>query len=119
MTEAEWTRLRDALAALPAHVRDDVVARTHAASIKRSGPVTCPMLDLARGACLVYAARPVACRTYGFYAERDAGLHCGEVTRLVEENDATGSVLWGNGEAIAEDMKVFGEIASLHDWMSR
>jgi hypothetical protein len=49
---------------------------------------------------------------------RDAGLHCNEVTRAVEKaGDAP--VVWGNGEAIADDLKAFGETASLREWMNR
>ncbi len=79
------------------------------------------MLDEDRGACTVYAARPIACRTYGFYTERDAGLHCDRVTRAVEAHASDGSppILWGNGEAIAEDMRTLGELASLAEWMDR
>lgn len=77
------------------------------------------MLDRERGSCLVYAARPVACRTYGFYTERDGGLHCQEVGHAVERNDAASAVVWGNGEAVADDLKAFGETASLREWMVR
>lgn len=117
ITRAEWERLRDTTARLRPDVQDEIRART--ASAPSVGPLTCPMLDRERGACLVYDARPVACRTYGFYTERDAGLHCNRVTKAVDENAADGPVIWGNGEAIAEDMKAFGEIASLREWMSR
>lgn len=77
------------------------------------------MLDRERGSCRVYAARPIACRTDGFYTERDAGLHCNQVTRAVEDNASGGSVVWGNREAIADDMKAFGEVISLRAWMNR
>jgi Fe-S-cluster containining protein len=82
------------------------------------------MLDRERGACLVYDARPIACRTYGFYTERDAGLHCSMVTNAVDahaarEDPASGPtpVVWGNGEAIAADMDAFGKPASLREWL--
>ena len=117
MTPAEWERLRDAIAALHADLRDAIRARTEEAP--SAGPLTCPMLDCERGSCLVYAARPIVCRTYGFYAERDAGLHCNRVTRALEDNDRDGTVVWGNGEAIAADMKPFGEVISLRTWMNR
>lgn len=117
ITEPEWRRLRQALAELPPATVREIEARMTASAQTGAGPVVCPLLDRARGACLVYAARPIACRTYGFYAERDAGLHCAEVGRLVEEHDA--AVLWGNGEAVAADMKAFGPPACLSEWMSR
>lgn len=109
--------MKAALAALPLDVQDDIMRLTVAESAKASGPITCPMLDRSRGSCLVYAARPIACRTYGFYTERDAGLHCSDVSRAVEANEA--SVVWGNGEGIASDMQSFGPTAPLSEWMSR
>jgi len=117
MTAAEWERLRDAIDALPADVREAIRTRTDEAPF--AGPLTCPMLDRERGSCLVYEARPIVCRTYGFYAERDAGLHCNQVTLAVEDNDRDGTVVWGNGETIADDMKPFGEVISLRTWMNR
>lgn len=118
ITRAEWERLREALTALPPAVEEATRARTAEVS-GAPAPITCPMLDRESGACLVYAARPIACRTYGFYTERDAGLHCSRVTTAVEENARDEPVVWGNGEAIADDMKRFGELASLEKWMSR
>ena len=116
ITKPEWERLRDAITALSAADRDEIASRTAAAPA--SGPLTCPMLDLERGSCLVYEARPIACRTYGFYTERDAGLHCNEVTRAVEQHAGEAPVVWGNGEAIADDMKPFGKVASLREWIA-
>ena len=121
ITRAEWDRLSDAIAQLPAELQETIRTRTRelaAAAATATSRVTCPMLDRKEGACLVYAARPIACRTYGFYTERDAGLHCDKVTRAVEE-EAGAPVLWGNGEAITDDMKRFGELASLAEWMAR
>jgi Fe-S-cluster containining protein len=115
ITRAEWERLREALATLPADVQDGVRART--LEVREATPVICPMLDRSRGSCLVYGARPIACRTYGFYTERDAGLHCNKVSDAVDEHAGEGPVLWGNGEAIAADMKSFGEAASLVEWI--
>jgi Fe-S-cluster containining protein len=115
ITGAEWERLRDAIDALSPDVRRAVEERLDA-SADAPLPVTCPLLDASVGACLVYAARPIACRTYGFYTERDAGLHCTEVLRQVDTNDAGSSVVWGNGEGIAADMSEFGAARSLRDW---
>ena len=58
-------------------------------------------------------ARPIACRTYGYYVERDGGLHCDLVTRFAEDHP----VVWGNGEGIAQDMRDFGETATIGEWM--
>jgi Fe-S-cluster containining protein len=113
ISAAEWERLAPAIDALPADVRADVIARTLEAG---ATPVTCPLLDRERGRCRVYDARPIACRTYGFYTERDAGLHCAKVTRAVAA--ASEDVVWGNGEAVASDLRAFGEKVSLREWLS-
>lgn len=111
----EWERLREALSRLDARRIGEITSRIRSAPAE--GPLTCPMLDRDQGACLVYDARPVACRTYGFYTDRDAGLHCGEVLWRVEERAGDDPVVWGNGEAIAEDVRSFGEPVSLRDWL--
>jgi Fe-S-cluster containining protein len=118
ITRAEWDRLAVAIAALPASVRTEVRARTEAAEAPRShgAKVVCPLLDRERGACLVYDARPIACRTYGFYAERDAGLHCERVTAALAAPHR-GDVVWGNGEAIASALREHGEPVSIGVWM--
>ncbi len=107
---AEWQLLREGLAALAPDVRHAVDRRIEdLASAEREGRlprhITCPMLDEAEGACRVYAHRPGACRTYGFYVERDLGLHCELVTEAVaarsggdDEDDAP--VVWGNQEGV-------------------
>ena len=110
ITRAEWERLSPAIDALSD--RDVVRARIRAAP--RSGPVTCPMLDREHGSCRVYDARPIACRTYGFYTERDGGLHCHLVTRAIEGHD---DVVWGNGEAVARDLDALGEKQTLDRWL--
>jgi Fe-S-cluster containining protein len=116
IAEPEWVRLREALRMLPAPVLAEVLTRTWEAE-HAPAPVTCPILDRERGACLAYAARPVACRTYGFYVERDAGLHCERVTRAVEEHGAAERVVWGNGEAVLRELRALGEPRSLAEWM--
>lgn len=110
----EWARLRGAIEALPDAIREEIRTRTRD---EQSAPVVCPLLDAERGACRVYAARPVACRTYGFYAERDAGLHCDRVTRAVEERGGGEPVVWGNGESVARELRSLGEPVSLRVWM--
>lgn len=114
ITEPEWLRLADAIAALGPEVATALRARIAAGS--GPAPVTCPLLDPAAGTCLVYAARPIACRTYGFYAERDAGLHCDKVTRAVALHEDA-EIVWGNGEAIAEDLRPLGPLRPLDEWL--
>lgn len=102
VTEEEWRRLEPRL-------RDEQRAKLLAPV--GPAPVTCPLLE--DGACTVYEVRPVACRTYGFYAERDAGLHCAIVMEYAKHRD----VVWGNGEAIAADLRTHGPERSLADWL--
>ncbi len=101
LVRAEWELLREGLDALPQDIRAEVDARIAALSGAR-GPITCPMLDEEAGACRVYAHRPTACRTYGFYVERGIGLHCELVTEAVRAAEERGDepVVWGNQESI-------------------
>lgn len=106
LVSAEWELLQEGLAALAPPVRADVMARIEdLGAAEREGRlprhVTCPMLDETEGACRVYAHRPGACRTYGFYVERGIGLHCELITEAVAEREASGDpVVWGNQEGV-------------------
>jgi Fe-S-cluster containining protein len=73
LTAAEWDLLREGLADLPPKRLQEIRGNMAALTGQRSAPITCPLLDLATGSCPVYAQRPVACRTYGFYVQRDLG----------------------------------------------
>ena len=84
---------------LPATEIAAIRARLAALGPTPSPPVTCPLLDPASGACPVYAARPIACRSYGFYVERDKGLYCSEIQNRVASG-AYDDVIWGNHQAI-------------------
>lgn len=117
MSEPEWDRVRDAIVALPSDVREAIRARVR--EVPKQAPVVCPLLDRERGQCLVYEARPVACRTYGFFADREAGLHCEHVSRFVDSRAESEVVVWGNGEAIHHAMRGFGEPQPLSTWLDR
>ena len=78
-------------------------------------PVVCPLLDETSGACPVYAQRPVACRTYGFYAQRDLGLYCHDIESSVAAG-ALADVVWGNHDAIDRQLAGFGESRPLTAW---
>lgn len=69
VTAVEAARLRQALDALPAAVRGALGPRDDG---------LCPLLD-ATGACAVYAARPVVCRTHGLPLLDGAALHTCEL----------------------------------------
>lgn len=78
-------------------------------------PLTCPLLDRSNGTCPVYHQRPVACRTYGFYVQRDKGLYCHDIELQVDEGRLP-SVVWGNHDAIDQRLAGLGESRSLSDW---
>ncbi|AUX21462.1 hypothetical protein SOCEGT47_019460 [Sorangium cellulosum] len=94
LTRLEWARLRAAIDGLPASVRAEVRARM--AAMPAAGPLVCPLLDDEHGRCRVYEARPIACRTYGFYVRREHDLVCDEV----ERHAAGRPVVWGNHASI-------------------
>ncbi len=85
------------------------------ASASASRPVVCPLLDLASGACLVYDARPIACRAYGFYAERELVLGCRRIESIGRE---VPGILWGNHEALEDRIRSLGPAAELSEWLS-
>ena len=76
-----------------------------------SDPRVCPLLD-ASGACRIYDARPIACRTYGFYAARDGGRGCS----IVEESGVTDGVMLGNHDVIERALDELGDHKSLAEW---
>lgn len=117
LTTAEWTLLREGFSQLPEalqhSIRQNVIAQTE----QQSRPIVCPMLNQQTGTCRVYNYRPIACRTYGFYVQRDKGLYCKDIEIQV----ATGSldnVVWGNHDAIDQRLKFTGESRELIAWFS-
>lgn len=119
VTSEEWSLLREAVESLGVEVRQGVAARLHRASSAPAGPLTCPLLDPAARTCLVYAARPVVCRTYGFYAGRDGGRHCEEVGRQVAIRGAAAEVIWGHEEGVQRALREGSpREASLDAWWS-
>ena len=116
LTLTEWQRLRDALAMLPAEtqarIRCDVVALAEAPVI---APVICPLLDRVSGACPIYACRPTACRTYGFYVQRDGGLYCRTIEARVAAGDFSDTV-WGNQDAVDRELAALGDARPLTEW---
>lgn len=92
---------------LPGEVRERIRAGT--------GRV-CPLLDQEQGACLIYEARPVACRAYGFYAERGQVLGCERIEAIAE---AELDVVWGNHAALGDELRQLGEEAGLSEWLAR
>ena len=107
ITEAEWLPIADVI---DAEVRRRI--RESAGALR---PVVCPLLDTANGACLVYDVRPIACRAYGFYAERDRVLGCSRIETISHEKS---DVIWGNHPALEARTQSLGPVAELADWLA-
>ena len=76
LTATEWALLQKGLAALAPERLAEIREKVAALAQQATRPVVCPLLEEATNACPVYAQRPVACRTYGFYVQRELGLYC-------------------------------------------
>ncbi|MFZ2406183.1 MAG: YkgJ family cysteine cluster protein [Methylobacter sp.] len=118
LTAAEWDWLKEGLAAIPPE-RLRKIGRDIAALAEQTlRPIVCPLLDQSAGACQVYAHRPVACRTYGFYVQRDLGLYCKDIESRVADG-AWADVVWGNQDAIDRRLCGLGDTRELTDWFVR
>lgn len=115
LTAGEWDLLRGGLALLPPERLEEVRQDLVELSGRPSRPVVCPLLDRFSGACPVYAQRPVPCRTYGFYVQRELGLYCPSIESLVAEG-ALSDVVWGNHDGIDRKLACLGETRSLSEW---
>ncbi len=115
LTQAEWMLLQRGLMALPEAELAAVARGVASLAVAVPAPVTCPLLDLERDACRVYAQRPVACRTYGFYVQRDKGLYCQDILQQVERGERK-DVVWGNQDGIDRQLASLGGTRALTDW---
>ncbi len=115
LTEAEWDLLKTGLLALSKKQFFSVVEKINDLSVLNKGPIECPMLDQSTGACRVYEHRPVACRTYGFYVQRDLGLYCNDIKTEVEQG-ALADVVWGNHDTIDRRLSALGDTRELTEW---
>ncbi len=117
LTAAEWGLLREGLAALAPeqlqHVERDIAALAG----QQTRPLVCPLLDQESSICLVYAQRPTACRTYGFYVQRELGLYCHDLEVLVGSGSLA-DVVWGNQDAIDHRLAALGERRILTEWFA-
>jgi Fe-S-cluster containining protein len=73
------------------------------------------MLDETSGACPVYAHRPVACRSYGFYVDGGLGLYCHDIEALVVDGKMD-DVVWGNHEVIERRLAALEPSRPLTEW---
>lgn len=115
LTLEEWDLLRDGLTDLLPERLQEIRRNMTSLASQQSRPITCPLLDLATGTCPVYAQRPVACRTYGFYVQRNQGLYCHDIESLVDDGDLA-DVVWGNHDTIDHRLASLGETRPLTDW---
>ena len=113
VTETEWLSIARALEALPPDAAGPVRRRIRE-SRQLTRPIVCPLLDSDSGACLVYEARPVACRTYGFYAERHEVMGCSRIASIAEEWP---DVVWGNHATVEDRLRGLGPVAELPQWL--
>jgi uncharacterized protein len=117
LSAAEWALLQEGLATLSPELLETIRHNMAMLAIQKARPLVCPFLDQAIGSCLVYAFRPIACRTYGFYVQRDQGLYCKDIEAL-ETNGALNHVVWGNQDAIDHQLNDTGEMRDLTTWFS-
>jgi Fe-S-cluster containining protein len=122
LTRAEWQLLAAALAALPAPERERCLQEAAAlrASVRMHGSerrCQCPFFDGEHETCRVYEARPLACRSYGFYTGRSHDAWCELVEAHVAE--ARDNLVLGNLDALeAELNRSSGERRSLLEWLT-
>lgn len=117
LTAAEWGLLREGLAGLTPDHLQAIGREITAVANSTARPVICPLLDRASGACPVYLHRPVACRTYGFYMQRDLGLFCRDIEKQVADGTLP-DVVWGNHDAIDRRLAGLGESRALTEWFA-
>jgi Fe-S-cluster containining protein len=115
LTAAEWALLQEGLSTLALERRREIDRDMAALARQRSRLVVCPLLDQASGACPVYAQRPVACRSYGFYVQRDLGLYCSDIEARVADGTLA-DVVWGNHDVIDRQLASLGESRPLTEW---
>ena len=108
LTAEEWEWLRDGLAALSAERLREIGRDVAVLAKQTSRPIVCPMLDQSAGACMIYAHRPVACRTYGYYVQREQGLYCKDIEARVADGDWAG-VVWGNHAPVDRRLSRLGD----------
>ena len=101
-----------AIAELPREVAEGVWGRIRQSEGK-ARPVVCPLLDVEAGTCLIYEARPIACRSYGFCADWGEVLGCGRIEQMARENP---DVVWGNHARLEERMDELGPALELFRW---
>ncbi|MBR8837270.1 MAG: YkgJ family cysteine cluster protein [Stigonema ocellatum SAG 48.90 = DSM 106950] len=106
LSREEWVRIEDAIAVLATPIRTEIEQKIDALLVQIAEDtvgqhVVCPYLDDRSGSCLIYDARPIACRTYGFFVARDHNQYCHIIDTEVTSRSDRG-IVWGNAEAIGD-----------------
>jgi Fe-S-cluster containining protein len=117
VSAAEWARVVEGLAALPAHEAAEIYAGLDGmdAAALAGGPVACPILDGA-GRCRVYAHRPLPCRMHGYYAAGAGGYWCERIEAKVAAGAAEG-VVFGRHEVVTRAAeRALGAPLSWSEW---
>lgn len=117
LTSQEWDLFREGLATLSQELLLEIGQQMATLAEQTSRPIVCPLLNQAAGACRIYAYRPVACRTYGFYVQRDQGLYCKDIEAQVAEGTLA-EVIWGNQDVIDHRLRGLGDTRELTEWFS-
>ena len=116
INSVEWRRLSRGIEGLDASTRNAARARLQDAEAAPEGQVTCPLLDGDRGLCLVYADRPSACRSSGFYRTRAFDLWCPDVTDHLQR-PGTEALVMGNQDALDRQLvRLAGPARPLSHW---
>ncbi|MEO1234711.1 MAG: YkgJ family cysteine cluster protein [Myxococcota bacterium] len=101
-TALEWVRLDRALS----QAEDADALRAQLAVSRRS----CPLLHVDTGRCRFYAARPLACRAYGYYVARDGrGRWC----EAIEARSDLDTLMFGH-EGSLDDA---GPTLTFQEWL--
>jgi len=117
LTAEEWDWLRKVLTSLPPEQLREIGQDIAALAEQPTRPIVCPLLDRSAGACMVYDHRPAACRTYGFYVQRDLGLYCKDIESRVADG-AWAGVVWGNQDAVDRRLCGLGDSRDLTEWFA-
>jgi Fe-S-cluster containining protein len=64
----------------------------------------------------VYEARPVACRAYGFYVDRQDVLGCSRIQAVGEQSP---EIVWGNQASLEKRVDSLGPAEHLAEWIGR
>lgn len=108
----EWERIDEVVAELPAIIRTEIEQKIDKLLVQIientvNSQVVCPYLDENEGACRIYDARPIACRTYGFFVARDGNDYCEIIENEVSSRaDTANDIVWGNAAAIRNEKEL-------------